>query len=69
MQDFFNNVSRYPRYFITITLGIFFFLFDKLKPLLNKPVTAIALIGLIIGTFAFLTLTLQAMLGINPTVN
>ena len=67
MQEFFNNVSRYPRYFITITLGIFFFLFDQLKPLLNKPVTAIALIGLIIGTFTFLTLTLQAMLGINPT--
>ncbi|MGD1808330.1 DUF751 family protein [Dapis sp. BLCC M126] len=66
MQDFFNNVSRYPRYFITITLGIFFFLFDQLKPLLNKPITAIALIGLIIGTFIFLTLTLQAMLGINP---
>ncbi|NEQ78484.1 MAG: DUF751 family protein [Okeania sp. SIO2C9] len=67
MQDFFNNVSRYPRYFITITLGIFFFLFDQLKPLLSKPVTAIALIGLIIGTFVFLVLTLQAMLGINPT--
>ncbi|MEM1167791.1 MAG: DUF751 family protein [Cyanobacteria bacterium P01_H01_bin.35] len=67
MQEFFNNVSRYPRYFITITLGIFFFLFDQLKPLFNKPVTAIAVIGLIIGTFTFLTLTLQAMLGINPT--
>ncbi|NEQ40916.1 MAG: DUF751 family protein [Okeania sp. SIO3I5] len=67
MQEFFNNVSRYPRYFITITLGIFFFLFDQLKPLLNKPITAIALIGLIIGTFTFLTLTLQAMLGINLT--
>ncbi len=67
MQEFFNNVSRYPRYFITITLCIFFFLFDQLKPLLNKPITAIALIGLIIGTFTFLTLTLQAMLGINPT--
>ncbi|MCL2936238.1 MAG: DUF751 family protein [Trichodesmium sp. St15_bin1_1] len=65
MQEFFNNVSRYPRYFITITLGIFFFLFDQLKPFINKPITAIALIGLIIGTFAFLTLTLQAMLGIN----
>ena len=65
MQEFFNNVSRYPRYFITITLGIFFFLFDQLKPFINKPITAIALIGLIIGTFAFLTLTLQAMLGLN----
>jgi hypothetical protein len=45
MQDFFQNVSRYPRYFITFTLGIFFFLFERLKPLLNRPVTAIALVG------------------------
>ena len=67
MQDFLNKVSQYPRYLITITLGIFFFLFDKLKPMLDKPVTAIALIGLVIGTFIFLTLTLQAMLGISPT--
>lgn len=66
MQDFINKVSRYPRYLITITLGIFFFLFDKFKPLLDKPVTAIALIGLVIGTFIFLTLTLQAMLGLSP---
>ncbi|MBD2312064.1 DUF751 family protein [Desertifilum sp. FACHB-1129] len=64
MGDFFNNVSRYPRYFITITLGIFFFLFDKLKPLLKNPVSAIALIGVIVSGFIFVTLTLRAMLGL-----
>ncbi|MBD2483579.1 MULTISPECIES: DUF751 family protein [Planktothrix] len=66
MQDFFQNISRYPRYFITFTLGIFFFLFERLKPLLNRPVTAIALVGLLFSVFAFTFFTLRAMLGLNP---
>lgn len=66
MEDFLQNVSRYPRYFITITLGIFFFLFDGLKPLLNRPVTAVALVGLLISIFAFTFFTLRAMLGLAP---
>lgn len=65
MQEFFQNISRYPRYFITFTLGVFFFLFDQLKPFLKKPVTAIALIGLIISSFSFLTLTLRAMFNLS----
>ncbi|MGL6284218.1 MAG: DUF751 family protein [Microcoleaceae cyanobacterium] len=63
MKDFFQNIARYPRFLITISLGIFFFLFDQIKPFFNKPLTAIASIGLLIGTFTFLTLTLKAMLG------
>jgi hypothetical protein len=66
MQNFWENVSRYPRFFITIILGIFFSLFERLRPLLSRPVTAIALIGLLVGGFAFLSLTLRAMLGLNP---
>ncbi|CAD5915191.1 hypothetical protein PCC9214_00294 [Planktothrix tepida] len=66
MQDFFQNISRYPRYFITFTLGIFFFLFERLKPLLNRPVTAIALVSLLFSVFAFTFFTLRAMLGLNP---
>ncbi|MEL7035104.1 MAG: DUF751 family protein [Cyanobacteria bacterium J06592_8] len=66
MQEFFQNVSRYPRYFITFTLGIFFFLFEKLKPYMDKPLTAIALIGLMGGILAFTFLTLRAMLGLSP---
>lgn len=65
MQDFFQNVSRYPRYLITFTLGIFYFLFERLKPLLNRPVTAIALLGLLISVFLFTYFTLQGMLGLN----
>ncbi|MGF1491520.1 MAG: DUF751 family protein [Microcoleaceae cyanobacterium] len=66
MQDFFDNISRYPRYLISFTLGIFFALFGWVKPLLSNPITAIALFGLVGGTLAFTFLTLRAMLGLSP---
>ncbi|MBD0346650.1 MAG: DUF751 family protein [Coleofasciculus sp. Co-bin14] len=66
MQDFWNNVSRYPKYFIGITLGIFFALFERLKPLLNSPLSAIALLGILISGFFFIIFTLRAMLGLSP---
>ncbi|MGK7951309.1 MAG: DUF751 family protein [Xenococcaceae cyanobacterium] len=65
MQDFFENVSRYPRYLISLILGIFFALFERLKPLFKNPLTAIALVGMLGGIFAFLYFTLEAMLGLN----
>ena len=45
MQDFFQNVSRYPRYMISLIAGIFWFFFEQLQPFLKKPVTAIAVVG------------------------
>jgi len=65
MQDFFENVPRYPRYLISLSLGIFWFFFEQLKPFLKNPVTAIALVGFLVGSFALLYLTLEAMLGIS----
>ena len=64
MQDFSQNVLRYFRYFISFTLGIFFAFFTWLKPILKNPVAAVALIGVLIGLFIFITLTLRAMLGL-----
>jgi Protein of unknown function (DUF751) len=49
MQDFFTNVSRYPRYLITFTLGILLTLFSPLVPLFKRPVTAIAAVGFLIA--------------------
>jgi hypothetical protein len=66
MQDFFDNVSRWPRFVITITLGIFFFLFERIKPLFKNPLTGIAIVGLLIAAFTFVTLTLKAMFGLTP---
>ena len=65
MQEFFQNVSRYPRYFITFTLGVLYSALAPLLPLLRKPTTAVALIGAFIAAFVFLSLTLRAMLGLS----
>ena len=65
MQDFFQNVSRYPRYLISLILGIFWAFFENLAPFWKNPITAVALVGFGIGTFVFLYFTLEAMLGIN----
>ena len=66
MGDFLDNVARYPRYLISFSLGIFFALFEWLKPLFKNPVTAIALISIMISGFLFLYFTLKAMLGLTP---
>jgi type II secretory pathway component PulF len=65
MQEFFENAGRYPRFLVTITLGIFFFLFEKLRPLLKNPVSAVALITFTVAAFMFVTFTLRAMLGLS----
>jgi hypothetical protein len=66
MQDFFRNVSRYPRFFITMLLGVFWMWIEPVKPLIKRPITAIALMGILVGGFSFVGLTVRAMLGL-PT--
>lgn len=65
MEEFFNNVSRYPRYFITFTLGVLFSAIQPLLGLLKRPTTAVAFIGAVIAGFLFLSFTLRAMLGLG----
>ena len=66
MDGFWENVLRYPRYMVSLILGIFIFAWEKVKPLFLNPVTATALFGVIIGGFFFVYFTLKAMLGLNP---
>lgn len=65
MGEFFENVLRYPRYMVSLILGIFIFLWEQIKPLFNNPFTGIAIFGILIGGFSFLYFTLEAMLGLN----
>ncbi len=61
MGEFFSNVSRYPKYLITIILGVFA---ASLQPLIRRgknPITAIALIGAFISGFLTLTFIVRAM--------
>lgn len=65
MQDFWTNVSRYPRYLITFSLGVLFTLASPLLPLFKRPVTAIATTAFLVAAFAFIGFTLRAMLGLG----
>jgi Protein of unknown function (DUF751) len=65
MQEFFENVSRYPRYLIALVVGVFWNAIEPLIPFLRRPTTAIALISALISSLIFLSLTLQAMLGLS----
>ena len=65
MQEFFDNVSRYPRYLISFSFGIFYNAIEPLIPLLKKPTTAIALISAFVAGMMGLTYTLRAMLALS----
>jgi hypothetical protein len=64
--DFFSNIGRYPSYFVTIILGIFISAFGWLAPLWKRPITAVALVGFLVGVVMTIALTLKAMLGLTP---
>ena len=61
MGEFFSNVSRYPKYLITIILGIFTAAIDPLVRRSSNPITAIALIGALISGIITVALVLHAM--------
>lgn len=65
-DGFWENISRYPRYFITTLLGVLLNLFAPMAPLLKRPVTVIALVGILVSSLVFVSLTLRAMLGLTP---
>tara|TARA_Y100001968_G_C19309128_1_gene693202 strand:+ start:524 stop:730 length:207 start_codon:yes stop_codon:yes gene_type:complete len=61
MGEFFSNVSRYPKYLITIILGV---LTSAVQPLVRRcsnPITAISLIGALFSGLITITLVIRAM--------
>ncbi|MDJ0621089.1 MAG: DUF751 domain-containing protein [Calothrix sp. MO_192.B10] len=64
-DGFWNNVLRYVRYFVTTLLGVLLNTFAPLGSLAKRPVTLVALLGLLAGSLVFVTLTLRAMLGLS----
>ena len=66
MREFFLNVTRYPRYLITFTLGVMNSVAEPLAARRSNPVTAVALIGALISGFLTLVLVLRAMVNSAP---
>lgn len=61
MGEFFSNVSRYPKYLITIILGVFTSALEPLIRRSNNPITAISLIAALVSGLITLGLVLRAM--------
>ncbi len=67
MKEFLSNVLRYPKFLLLISAGVLSVLFKPVLPLLQRPITAIALITAIISAAIGLVLVLRAMLGMPLT--
>ena len=61
MGEFFSNVSRYPKYLITIVLGVFSSVISPLIKRGSNPITAIALIGALLSGLLTIVFLLKAM--------
>lgn len=66
-SDFWVNVSRYGRYFITVLSGTAYIGLKPILGLLKRPKTAVAVVLAVIALYLFVSTTVQAMLGVsNP---
>ena len=66
-SDFWVNVSRYGRFFITVLLGTANISAKPFVRLLKRPKTDVALIVGVVALYIFVSSTVQAMLGVtNP---
>jgi hypothetical protein len=65
MKNFIQNLLRYPKFLALITGGVLSVVIAPLIPLLKKPVTAIAMITVLVSGFIGVSLVLRAMLGLD----
>jgi hypothetical protein len=68
-EEFWGNVGRYARYFVTVMLGTGYVMARPVIELFKKPVTAVLAVIGVAGTAALLKFTLDAMLGISEPVS
>ena len=64
MNEFWNNISRYPRFFISSLTGLILVILAPLKNLFKIPKLRIFLIGGIIVFSLTLYLILRSMTGV-----
>ena len=65
MPDFWENVLRFPRFFISSVIGLLLTILGPFLNLLNRPKTTVIFIILSVMSITLLTVTLRLMLGIN----
>ena len=63
MNDFWNNISRYPRFFISSLIGLILVILAPFKNLFKVPKLRIVLILSLITLLTLLYLILRSMVG------
>ena len=64
MNDFLNNISRYPRFFISSLAGLILVILTPFKNLLKIKKFRVLLIFLFMGFFLILYIILKNMVGL-----
>jgi len=65
MPDFWENVLRFPRFFISAMLGLVFTIIGPFLNLFRRPQTTVIFIFIAVISLIFISLTLKAMLDID----
>ena len=63
MSNFWDNISRYPRFFISSMVGLILIILAPLKNLLKVPKLRVILIVFFLGFIILLYFIIQSMLG------
>ena len=64
MDDFWNNVFRYPRFFISSLIGLILVILSPLKNILKTSKSRFFIILMCFGFIIFLYITLKTMVGL-----
>ena len=64
MDDFWNNVFRYPRFFISSLIGLILVILSPLKNILKTSKSRFLIILMCFGFIIFLYITLKTMVGL-----
>ena len=64
MSEFWNNISRYPRFFISSMVGLLLVILAPLKNLLKVPKLRIILILSVVSFLTLLYFVLRGMTGL-----
>ena len=64
MNDFWTNISRYPRFFISSVIGLALIIITPFRNLFKIPKLRIFVILFVIGLIGFLYFVLKSMAGL-----
>ena len=64
-EEFWGNVVRYGRYFITVMLGTGYVMLRPLVGMFKNPLTGILAVALVSGAIYGTKITVDAMLGLS----